>query len=239
MPRSTESLPPRCTHRIPQPLRSPNHGLGSHFVDRRLTQQLKQAPVPRLKRRPHEAREERVVRRDPGFREQPQQRPIPGPVIGVGLAAIEPVVNRGTGDSQDAGEFGLVDRQRRLKVPDLPRNGWRGDELRLQHEAADVTAVDSGTGRDPRQNLVRKAWVPLVQRLEEEPARGVPVPTKGCKLYRRGRESCQSSARSSSASTHMCNAVNGVTLSTLPSSSVMETVFSAYSDWPVPSTIFW
>ena len=32
---------------------------------------------------------------------------------------------------------------------------------------------------EPVTCRVCKAWVPLVQRLEKEPARGVPVPTKG------------------------------------------------------------
>ena len=108
-----------------------------------------------------------------------QQRPNPEPVVGVGLATIQPIVNRRPRNPQNPRKLGLVDRQRRLKLPNLPRDGQRADGPAVHPKPADLTPIDPRTGRNPWKDQERKAGVPLVQRLEEEPARGVPVPAKG------------------------------------------------------------
>ena len=164
---------------IPQPLRPPNRPPHRRFVDRLLDQDIEERPVTGLQCRPDESREEWVGWRNPGFPEQPQQRPNPGDVVGVGLTVIEPIVDRRAGDSQDAGEFGLVDRERRLQFPYLVRDGERRDVVGAGREPANRTAFDSWTGGDSRKDQERNLRIPCVGCSGDEPPRSVPVPTGG------------------------------------------------------------
>ena len=185
------TLLPLRLDRIPQRLHPPNHVLEAVAAAaavsssiRLLTQQLEKAPVPRLKRRSHEPRKQRIARGHPRFSDQPQQPPNPPPITRIRLPPIQPIVNRRPRNPQNPRQLRLVDRQRRLKLANLPRDGQRADGPAVHPKPADLTPIDPRTGRNPRKNQKRKTRVPPppASRGRTRPRR--PRTNQGCRARR-------------------------------------------------------
>ena len=152
--RARTSAPPRAAlsgRHSPQRLGIPGRFLG---------QDIEESPATGLQCRPDESREKRIGRRNPGLPEHPPQRSNPGDVAGVGPTVIEPIVDRGAGDPQDAGEPGLVDRERRLQFPYLDRDGesrdFSGDHV-LVECLDDVIVQFAGPGHNPLRVRIKSA----------------------------------------------------------------------------------